>query len=135
MECTEAGRRIGWITLVVIGFWNIAGYVWDMYQLFWWFDRVLHGVTVFGITLWFGLFIFARALRFEQRMLAAVLLASGGLALGALWEVAEWVFDRYTTTNMIKGKDDTVLDIVMDTIGAMVGAIVAVGFLRPIDHA
>ena len=40
-----------------------------------------------------------------------MLIASLGIAIGAIWEVAERGFDRIPPGNVIKGKNDTVTDI------------------------
>ncbi len=44
--------------------------------------------------------------------------ATGALAIGALREVAEWGFDRIAPGDVTKGENDTVIGIVMDTLGA-----------------
>ena len=43
MEATRGGRSVAWALLVALGAANAAGYVLDLYQRFWWFDRILHG--------------------------------------------------------------------------------------------
>jgi hypothetical protein len=133
MQATTAGRLIAWTLLAVSGAANVAGYAWDLYGRFWWFDRVLHGCTILAITLWLALFVFGRALRGErgQGLLIALLVASVGIALGALWEVAEWGFDQIAPGDVIKGKHDTVVDIVMDTAGAILAGIMALKLSFP----
>ncbi len=49
-----------------------------------------------------------------------------GIACGALWEVAEWAFDQFAPGNVIKGKYDSILDIIMDTGGALVAGGLAI---------
>ena len=97
------------------------------------FDRVLHGCTILAITFWLAIVVFGRFLRAAppQPVLAFFLLASVGIAIGALWEVAEWGFDQFAPGNVIKGKHDSILDIVMDTLGAVLAGLLAVRFLRP----
>ena len=63
--------------------------------------------------------------------LLAPLIASVGVAAGAIWEVAEWIFDMIAPGDVIKGKDDTVIDIVVDTIGAVLAGYASLAFLRP----
>jgi len=46
-----------------------------------------------------------------------------GVGMGGVWEMFEWVFDAMTVANSIKGKYDTMLDLVVDTAGAAVAAI------------
>lgn len=130
MQATSRGRAIAWAFLVLLGLTNIAGYAFDLYQRFWWFDRVLHAATIFAVTLWLALFVFGRAFQASHAVLVALLIVSVGLAIGAVWEVAEWGFDRVASGNVIKGKNDTVLDIVMDTFGATIAGLLCLPFLQ-----
>jgi hypothetical protein len=121
-----------WILIVSVGAANIAGYAFDLYRHFWWFDRVLHGCTILAVTLWLAIFVFNRVFNGEHshRILTVLLLASLGIALGAVWEVVEWGFDQVAPGDVIKGKYDTLLDIVMDTAGAVLAGITAVKLAR-----
>jgi hypothetical protein len=132
MEATSAGRVITWALLVALGAANIAGYAFDLYRQFWWFDRILHGCTILAVTLWLTLFVFGRALDKEHghSVLVVLLVASVGIALGALWEVAEWGFDQIAPGDVIKGKHDTLLDILMDTAGAVLAGIMSLKLAR-----
>jgi len=132
MRATAGGRIAAWVSLGLVTDANVAGYAFDLYHRFWWFDRVLHGATILALTLWLGLMVFARALTGEprQRVLVVLLLASLGIAIGALWEVAEWGFDQFAPGDVIKGKHDTILDIVMDSAGALLAALAAKALLH-----
>lgn len=103
----------------------------DLYQRFWWFDRILHACTIFALTLWLALFVCNQVLRDGNGVLLVLMIASVGLAIGALWEVAEWGFDQIAPGNVIKGKYDTIIDIVMDTAGAVLAGLASLTFLRP----
>ena len=46
----------------LLGVANVTGYVFDLYQRFWWFDRVLHACTILALTLWLALSVCGRAL-------------------------------------------------------------------------
>ena len=133
MEATSAGRAVAWLLLAAAGVANAAGYALDLYSRFWWFDRVLHACTIFALTFWLALFVCRRALRGGngQGALLVLLIASVGVAAGAIWEVMEWVFDRIAPGDVIKGKNDTIIDIVMDTVGALLAAMASVKVLRP----
>lgn len=48
------------------------------------------------------------------------------IAIGALWEIAEWGYDPMTPTNDILGKRDTMIDLILDTLGAVVAGILSV---------
>lgn len=132
MRAAPSAHVISWALLALLAAANVAGYFFDLYQQFWWFDRVLHGSTMLAITLWLAVVVFGRALQAAppHRVLAFFLLASVGIALGALWEVAEWGFDQVMPGNVIKGKYDTILDIIMDTLGSALAGLVATRLLR-----
>lgn len=132
MQATRAGRVTAWALLALALAANWAGYALDLYARFPWFDRVLHAGTILALTLWMAVLVFGRALKGEprHRVLTVILLTSLGIAAGALWEVAEWAFDRVAPGDVIKGKHDTILDIVMDTAGALSAALLARALLR-----
>ena len=133
MEATPEGRAAAWFLAAALGVANAAGYVLDLYARFWWFDRILHACTIFAATVWLALFVFRRVLRGGpgHDALLVLLMASVGLAVGALWEVAEWGFDRIAPGDVIKGKHDTIIDIVMDAIGALAAGTASLRFLAP----
>lgn len=55
--------------------------------------------------------------------LYALLIASVGISLGALREVAEWGFDQVAPGDVIEGKHDTLLDIILDMAAALLAGI------------
>ena len=133
LEPTARGRVLAWALAVLALAANMAGYALDLYQRFWWFDRVLHAGTILAITLWLGLLVCARGLHLRngRGILGVFLLACVGIALGALWEVAEWAADLVLPGDVIKGKNDTIIDLIMDTAGALAGGVLAIACLRP----
>jgi len=136
MQATSVGRPTAWVLLASLMAANAAGYLFDLYQQFWWFDRVLPACTILALTLWLAIFVRARALKggAGQGLLVILILASVGIAIGALWEVAEWGFDQIAPGNVIKGKHDTILDIIMDTAGAVAASLLAWRFLRQTEQ-
>ena len=131
MEATSQGRVIAWSLAVLLLAANEAGYALDLYAAAWWFDRVLHAATLFAMTFWLALLVCAPVFQRGRTMIAAVLVTSLGVAIGAWWEVAEWAFDLLSPGDVIKGKNDTVIDIIMDTLGAVLAAALAPHYLRP----
>lgn len=132
MQSTDKGRALVCGLLILAAIANVAGHSANLYQQWWWFDRVLHPGTIFAITFALTLLVFASAFRPAHPILVALLIASIGLAIGALWEVAEWAFDRLASGNNIKGKHDTILDLITDTVGAVSAGVLSLAFLRPI---
>ena len=124
LRATPAGRRLAWGLAAVLVVANAAGYAFDLYGRLWWFDRVLHAATILALTYWAAVFVLRRVLTgvSRHRLLPAAVVACVGVAVGAWWEVAEWAFDEAFPGDVIKGKYDTVIDLVMDTLGAALAA-------------
>jgi hypothetical protein len=121
MQTTTGNGMIVWALLAIALAVNIAGYVWNLYQQFWWFDEVLHGYTIFAITLALGVWLYGTVFTgyHSHALLLVLAIASTGIAIGALWEIAEWAYDQMVQGNVILGKRDTIIDLVVDSIGAL----------------
>jgi hypothetical protein len=132
MHATAAGHMVAWALLAALGAADIAGYTFDLYRLFWWFDRLLHAGTILALTLWLALFVWALKEGPDGALLRFLLIMSAGVALGTVWEVAEWRFGQLVPGDVIKGKNDTLLDIIMDTAAA--GGRCR-SFVRPVPRA
>ena len=59
-----------------------------------------------------------------------VVTLSLGMAVGALWEIVEWRSDAWFGSELSLDNDDTVGDLVRDTMGALVGAALLVVWAR-----
>lgn len=102
------------------------GEVFDFYERFWWWDVLLHGTSAVG----FGIigFLFVLFL-FEGDKYAAPPWALGLIAfcfavsIGVIWEIFEFAADKTLGLNMQKsGLSDTMGDLIVDCVGALVGA-------------
>jgi len=91
-----------------------------------WYDQVLHLMTSLAVVLAVGRRV-VRQWRPGGRLLLLGLLTAVGVAVGALWEVGEWAFDKLWG-GIIRGDDDTMLDLITDAVGALVGASVWTSF-------
>ena len=49
-----------------------------------------------------------------------------GMAIGAGWEIVEWTLDSTTGSNLVISTTDTATDLIWDTIGAAVSALILV---------
>lgn len=56
--------------------------------------------------------------------------AAFGIAVGALWEVVEWRSDAWLGSDLQHGNDDTMGDLVRDSLGAAVGGALLVVWTR-----
>ncbi len=124
------GIRLPTAFLVGITFFIFAaiflGEASDFYNRYWWWDMVLHGGSAMG----FGLlgFLFVLMLfggdRYAAPAWAMALIAfSFAVTIGALWEIFEFGMDQVFGLNMQKsGLLDTMYDLIVDVIGASIGA-------------
>jgi hypothetical protein len=118
--------------LVIVAFIYASiflGEVGDAYELFWWWDVILH--TSSGLVLGFIGFLILYTLYGRQKVSASAFVLSCfvfsfGLAAGALWEIFEFIVDGLFGTNMQKnGLSDTMADLMVDAIGALIVAVAA----------
>ncbi len=108
----------------------------NFYEKFWWWDVLMHTGSALG----FGLigvivlvYIFGRRKVATHPMMLAVFSFAFALAIGVLWEIFEYAVDQFFGTNMQKsGLDDTMLDLIVDTVGAVIAA--AAGYLYVSGH-
>lgn len=110
------------------------GEAFDFYDRYWWWDVVLHGGSAVGFGLTGFLFVF---MLFEGDRYAAPAWAVAfisfcfALSIGTLWEILEFAVDRTFGTNMQKsGLTDTMWDLIVDTMGASIGAVGGWFYLR-----
>ncbi|MDQ2091289.1 hypothetical protein [Marimonas arenosa] len=110
------------------------GEVYDFYERFWWWDITMHGASALGFGLIGFLLVF---MMFQGDRFAAPHLAVAffgfcfAVAIGAAWEVFEFVMDQLFGLNMQKsGLMDTMGDLIVDIIGAFLGATVGWAYLK-----
>ena len=124
---SPAARRLAWGLAAAAAAINALAYVLSLYELAW-FDEALHAFTLFALT-----FIAAQILHTDLPRAALrywLLVTAAGLALGTLWEIAEWVFDAFSERNTILGKADTMTDLALDGAGAALAGLLALRMRR-----
>jgi hypothetical protein len=133
MQTSSRNRLIAWSLLVVAVLMNVAGYLWDLYDRFGWFDEAVHAYTTFALTLPLALLLYNVVMTGAQThtILFVLAVASLGVAIGVLWEIAEWAYDQMVPENAILGKLDTIIDLIMDILGGVVAGIVSLGMVKP----
>ncbi|MDZ7744413.1 MAG: hypothetical protein U5K77_01485 [Candidatus Saccharibacteria bacterium] len=121
------------------------GSVGGAYYQFWWWDAMLHISA--GFILGFAGFL-ALYLNMRQRKIRAgrwfigICIFLFAVALGAIWEIYEFVVDGLLGFNMQRDLDDTMWDMIVNAVGALVVAVAAVqyidkpkrGFIAPWVH-
>jgi glycopeptide antibiotics resistance protein len=104
---------------------NLASFIWSLYDLVWWYDKAVHAFTNFAFTLPLPLFLYDRAFKGlrQHPILLLVVITSLGLALGAGWEIIEWGGSEiWGGPNLKEGRRDVITDLIVDGLGALVGA-------------
>jgi hypothetical protein len=113
------------LIFVVAALINAGGWAWDLYNKPGPYDEIAHFYTIFAITLAVGYMMYSELMEsfFDHRVLFVLTIASLGIALGALWEVAEWLADFATPKQIVSGLTDTITDIMLDSAGAILAAL------------
>ncbi|MBD1880555.1 MULTISPECIES: hypothetical protein [unclassified Coleofasciculus] len=115
---------------VIAALINAGGWVWGLFYPPGPYDEIAHAFTTFSITLALSFLVYESMLtpfRYH-RLLYILTISSFGIAIGALWEIFEWV------VQVINDLDDTIVDLIMDTIGALTAALVSVWALQERVH-
>lgn len=123
MKRTSSATGLAWGLGTAAVAINVLGYMLLLHALPW-FDEVVHAFTSFALTFIIACVI-ADAIRPERRILFLAILLACGIALGAVWEMGEWVYDALTNGNVIKGNQDTMSDLASDTVGALLAGLLA----------
>ena len=85
------------------------------------YDEIVHAFTTFSVTLALSFLVYQPMLPIfkSHRRLYILTIISFGLAIGALWEVFEWL------TATINSLDDTIVDLIMDALGAIAASLLS----------
>jgi len=111
----------------------------DYYYRFWWWDIVLHTGSGFllGIVGWISLFLMNKTDRLPAGIRPGFLCffaVTFAVFLGVMWEIFEFIVDRISpATNMQSnetGVVDTMYDLIVDTLGAVIVALMGLAYAR-----
>lgn len=124
-------RRFMAAIVMFVGGTIFLGEVFDFYERYWWWDIAMHGGSAIG----FGLVGFALVFmmfqgdRFAAPPVAVMFFSyCFAVAIGTGWEIFEFGMDQAFGLNMQKsGLMDTMGDLIVDAVGALIGA--GTGFL------
>lgn len=124
--------------VLFVGATLFLGEVFDFYERFWWWDILLHGGSAvgFGLIGFILVFMMFQGDRFAAPAGAVAFFAfCFAIAIGAAWEVFEFTMDQLFGFNMQKsGLMDTMGDLIVDMVGAMLGAGAGWLYLRGREH-
>lgn len=124
--------------VLFVGGTLFLGEVFDFYERFWWWDVVMHGGSAigFGLTGFVLVFMMFQGDRFAAPHLAVAFFAfCFAVSVGVVWEVFEFGMDQAFGLNMQKsGLLDTMWDLIVDMIGAGLGAASGYAYLKGREH-
>lgn len=111
----------------------ILGSAGDYYRKYVWWDAMLH--TSSGVVLGFAGFLVLYTLYYSNKLkasanLIAFLAFCFALALGAIWEMFEYGSDLFLGTNMQPSLQDTMTDLIVDSLGAIFSVRLGYGYLK-----
>jgi len=122
------------LTVVFIYASLFLGTVNNYYSIFWWWDLALHtgsalALGLFGFTI---LYVLHKANRLNAKPFLIVLFAfSFALAIGTIWEIAEFATDQTLGWNTQgSGLMDTMTDLIVDAFGAFTASLLGYVYLK-----
>lgn len=131
----RGGSLLDWagqLTLLAAGWFSVTG----LYHRVGALDVLMHALTSALVAGLVGIAVeaalrrrdipAATVLRTTGRTLAWLGLAGATVGLGVVWELAEWWGHTFVTEEIGVGYEDTIGDLAANTLGALVGAWLAV---------
>lgn len=111
----------------------------DFYYRYWWWDMVLHAGSgfLFGMVGFLAIFLLNQSDRMPQGLRPAFIslfAVTFAVTVGVIWEIFEYIMDLiFPALNMQTtetGVHDTMNDLIVDTIGAVVVAAMGWAYMR-----
>lgn len=116
------------------------GEVQGFYVRYWWWDLVLHAGSGFLLGILGFLLVYVLNKKEDVEMdlhpkFIAFFAFMFAIGMGALWEIFEFTVDQTLGTNMQKsGLVDTMWDLIVNTIGALIISVSGWGYLKTKDR-
>lgn len=112
----------------------LLGEAYDFYERYWWWDVLLHTGSAVGFGM-IGMVLVLFLVRGDKLntspVIAALFAFTFAVAIGAVWEIFEYLMDLMFGLGMQKsGLNDTMGDLMVDCIGALIGALGGYRYLR-----
>lgn len=113
------------------------GEVSGFYEQVWWWDLALHGSSAFvtGLIGFLAVFVFYMTHRIRIAPIYVAAISFGAaITVGTIWEIFEFLMDRSFGLNMQRsGLVDTMTDLIVNAIGALLAAAVGYYYVRQGD--
>lgn len=102
------------------------GEVENFYERFWWWDLIFHTLAgiIFGLIGYIMLILTYRTQNVRLAPLFTSLFAiSFSLGVSVIWEILEFVIDSILNTNMQPSASDTMWDLIVGLVGALISTL------------
>jgi len=114
---------------------HMTGVFYDLYHnpQWWWWDNMTHllGTAVIAFLAFYLIFILDYTNKVRLSLpLMTLFTWTMALAIGAVWEIAEFYIDVAFHTNLVQGIEDTIYDLIFDIAGAVIVSMVGVWYVR-----
>ncbi len=120
--------------ILFVYFSLFLGEIKEFYELFWWWDIMLHtsSAIALGCIGFIVMFVLNKTNKVRTKPIwIAVFAFCFALSIGAIWEICEFGMDQIFNINMQKsGLTDTMWDLIIDSIGALIAALVGYAFMK-----
>ncbi|AUV81393.1 hypothetical protein C2R22_06755 [Salinigranum rubrum] len=133
---TTDSPSLGIVTVALVAYslvvcaLHFGGLAHEVYTAIWWWDILTHSLSGFGVAAWLAL---VRFVPLDARQVVVLPLVV--VAIGAGFEVYEYLFkDFYVEWTLAYYATDTVIDLVVDGLGAAAFAVWARTRLTDEDH-
>lgn len=112
------------VTMLVIISDGFFGYYQGYYITSSVFDKLQHVFGIYALSLFAFILITQMRIAFMNRLATSVLIVSLGVSIGAFYEIAEFLVDTFGRPAIPSqsGLTDTNLDLIADSIGAVLAA-------------
>ncbi len=120
------GQFPDWIYIIILvfAFFSIImGGVYEWYDSIVWFDEVMHllGGLLMGLAVFVLLYSLLSRQLIAGRPIVILILAVGlAVALGAVWEIIEFILDSIFGFSMQPSLYDTNIDLILNVVGALI---------------
>jgi VanZ family protein len=104
------------------------GYAFGLFDEIVPYDELTHAFTTFSVSLAFHFLFYGGAVPERRAVALATSVFTLGVTVGAYWEIFEWFFvGKFTMA-------DTISDLLVDSLGALAAALVALALRRSGDR-
>ncbi len=126
------------VVVLFVGGTLLLGETFDFYGRFWWWDIAMHGGSAVGFGL-IGFILVFMMFQGDRNVASHFAIAffayCFAVTIGAMWEIFEFTMDLSFGLNMQKsGLMDTMGDLIVDQIGAMIGAMAGFAYLKGVKY-